>query len=132
MSCSVYETMATNHSAKPELGYSSKQSMFYDLDWLRNIGAKGFFVNGFQVLPEETWRNFELLRAPDQIAWVKEYGDRLGRSVVAETTPSTLPYPNAAAGFVHSGPIANSNVMWVPSLYEGKPLLFGASYAGYT
>src|SRR5206468_8950640 len=96
-------------------------------------GAKGFFVRGFQVLPEQEYPNYQILKAPDQLDWLKEYGDRLNRGIsVADVRPNTLLYPEAAAGYVRSGPIGASTVLWMPSLAEGKPLLWGNSYAGYT
>ncbi len=133
MWCLVTEMMDTAGPAKDTLGIPSKQALFYDLDWLRNIGARGFYVHGFQVLPEQSFPNFQILKAPEQITWVKEYGDKLARGLnLADVRANTLLYPEAAAGYVHSGPIGSGNVLWVPSLAQGKPLLFGNSYAGYT
>lgn len=130
--CLVTETQDTSSPIKPTLGYESKQALFYDLDWLRTSGAKGFFVNSFQALPETVYRNFSLVNAPEQIGWLKEYNDKVSRGVLADTRTDTLLYPEAAAGYVRPGPIGNSTVVWRPSLAEGKALKFGSSYAGYT
>jgi hypothetical protein len=131
--CLVTESADTAGPGKETLGIPSKQALFYDFDWLRNVGAKGFFVRGFQVLPEQEYPNYQILKAPDQLDWIKEYADRLNRGIsVADVRPNTLLYPEAAAGYVRSGPIGASTVLWMPSLAEGKPLLWGNSYAGYT
>jgi hypothetical protein len=131
--CVVTETLDTAATANEKAGYSSREAMFYDLDWLRSIGAKGFYVNGFQVLPEDTSANCQLLRVPEQIDWLKDYGDRLRKEMdLAASHPRVLPFPANAAGLVRSGPIGNGDVWWVPSLAPGKPLQFGTSYAGYS
>ena len=112
-------------------GYETEQGMTRDLDWLRGIGAKGFFVNGFQLPPESAGANAQLLRAPEQIDWLKRYADRVQRENVAHNRPITLPYPACAAGLVSEGRIGGGSVWWVPSLSAGKSLEFGTSYAGY-
>ena len=129
----VTETLDTASPSKTAVGYSSREALFQDLDWLRGIGAKGFFVNGFQVLPEDVYASFQLLKAPEQIEWLKEYSSRLNRGVdVAQSQPRTLPFPARAAGLVQAGPLGRGGVWWVPSTAPGEPLEFGASYAGYT
>jgi hypothetical protein len=133
MWCLVTESADTAGPAKDTLGIPSKQALFYDFDWLRNVGAKGFYVRGFQVLPEQAFPNYQILKAPEQLGWVKEYADKLGRGLsVADVRANTLLYPECAAGYVRSGPIGSGSVLWMPSLAEGKPLLWGNSYAGYT
>lgn len=129
----VTETLDTNSPKKADVGYASEQALSSDLDWLRQIGAKGFYVNGFQVLPEEQYAKFQLLKSPEQIDWLKHYQDKLTREVdIALSKPNTLAYPNCAAGLVHSGPIGRGGVLWVPSPAPGKTMEFAGSYAGYT
>lgn len=133
MWCLVTETLDSASLTGGQIGYSSQQALFRDLDWLRGIGAKGFFVNGFQVLPEAEYPNFQLLRAPEQIDWLKAYADRItGELDLARSLPRTLFFPESAAGLVRAGPIGNGGVWWVPSLAPGRPMRFGSSYAGYT
>ncbi|HXG23828.1 MAG TPA: hypothetical protein VNJ09_04675, partial [Chthonomonadales bacterium] len=133
MWCLVTETLDSASLTSGQIGYSSQQALFRDLDWLRSIGAKGFFVNGFQVLPETEYPSFQLLRAPEQIEWLKAYADRItGELDLARSLPRTLFFPESAAGLVRAGPIGNGGVWWVPSLAPGKPMRFGSSYAGYT
>jgi len=117
--------------SKLTAGYDSEQGMTRDLDWLRGIGAKGFFVNGFQLLPDASAANAQLLKVPEQIDWLKRYADRVQRENVAHNRPMTLPYPACAAGLVSEGPIGGGSVWWVPSLSAGRSLEFGTSYAGY-
>lgn len=133
MWCLVTESADTPGPAKDTLGIPSKQALFYDFDWLKNVGAKGFFVHGFQVLPEQVYPNFQILKSPEQIGWIKDYADKLGRGIsVADVRANTLLYPECAAGYVRSGPIGSGTVLWMPSLAPGKSLLWGNSYAGYT
>ena len=127
----VTEMLDAPLAGKLSRGYESELAMGRDLDWLRGIGAKGFFVNGFQVLPESGSGNAQLLRSPEQIDWLKRYADRAQQGSIASSRPLTLPYPASAAGLVSEGPIAGGSVWWVPSLSPGKPLEFGSSYAGY-
>ncbi|MEP6754866.1 MAG: hypothetical protein ABJA67_05150 [Chthonomonadales bacterium] len=129
--CFVSETMDTTGPSKSSLGYATRESMFYDLDWLKKIGAKGIFTYALQAPPEDAFKNYQLLKAPIQIDWLKEYADRSGRGVVMDTRPNALPYPQEAAGIVHPGPIGKSGVWWMPSLTVGTVLNFGSSYAGY-
>jgi hypothetical protein len=129
----VTEMLDTTAPDPNRPGYASRDALFFDLDWLRGIGAKGFFLNGFQVLPERRIRQTQLLRVPEQVGWLKEYADRLDQSLdLAMRQPRTLPYPANAAGLVQSGPIGNGGVWMIPSLAPGRPLEFGNSYAGYT
>jgi hypothetical protein len=116
-------------AAKTQTGYASQQELFQDLDWLRTIGAKGFFVRGFQPAPDSA----RVALTSDQLDWVKLYGDRMGKeSGMAVSQPKTLPFPESAAGLVHAGPIGAGGVWWVRSALPGRPLMFGSSYAGYT
>lgn len=128
--CVVTETLDNASPTKPALGYASQQMMYYGLDWLKSIGAKGFYVNGLQVLPEAAYQNQQLVKAPEQLDWLREYGIRLARNV-GGVRPYILPFPEAAAGYVPSGPIGRGGVWWVPSLATGRALGFGSSYAGY-
>jgi hypothetical protein len=129
----VTETLDTNSPRKDRLGYASEQALFTDLDWLRGIGAKGFFVNGFQVLPEAAFANYQIIRAPEQIDWLKRYCDKINKEAdMALSQPRTLPYPASAAGLVHAGPIGTGGVWWVRSILPGRPIEFGGSYSGYT
>jgi hypothetical protein len=130
--CLVVETMDTNSPKKAAPGYATRDSLFFDLDWLRGIGAKGFYVWGLQILPEERYPAFQLAALPEQLDWLKGYADRERDARVAAARPRTVPFPMVAAGIVRAGPIANTNVVWVPSLAPGRLIDFGSSYAGYT
>lgn len=130
--CIVTETLDTSVSRKTTLGYGSREAMAADLDWLRGMGAKGLYVNGFQVLPEQEYRNFQLASDPSQLEWLKAYADSVANdSRVAGRQPRVIPFPASAGGMVQAGPIASSSVMWVPSLATGRPLDFGSSYGAY-
>src|SRR5205085_7178710 len=119
----VTETLTSPGGEKERIGYSSEQSLLQDLDWLRTIGAKGFFVRGFQVLPESSYPSCQLVKAPDQLDWLNHYSERINREAnVAVYQPRTLPFPENAAGIVTAGPIGNTGITWVPSPAPGRSL----------
>lgn len=129
--CLVVETMDTNSPKKTAPGYASRDALFFDLDWLRGIGARGFYVWGLQILPVEKYAAYQLAAMPEQLEWLKAYGDRSMGSGLAASHPRTVPFPMCAAGIVQAGPIGNTGIAWVPSLAPGRLLVFGSSYAGY-
>ncbi len=129
--CVVSETMDTSSPKKATPGYASREALFFDLDWLRGIGARGFFVWGLQVLPEDRLAAFQMAAMPEQLDWLKAYAERGTNAGAAGARPRTVPFPMAAAGLVHPGPVGNTSVVWVPSLAPGRAIGFGSSYAGY-
>lgn len=59
-------------------GYPSRASLFSDLDWLREIGAKGFFVNGLRVVGAPSGASsgragVSLVDTPEQLNWLRDY-----------------------------------------------------------
>jgi hypothetical protein len=129
----VSETFDAQGARDNRIGYASKEALHYDLDWLRGIGARGFFVKGLQMLPEKEYRFAQLSAVPEQLTWLAEYSTKVARGLDADReSPHVLPFPPAAAGVVNPGPISSGRVWWVPSLDNGKVLNYGVSYAGYT
>ncbi|MCX6360910.1 MAG: hypothetical protein NT029_13950 [Armatimonadetes bacterium] len=129
----VSETMEITTSPKSQAGYGSQDTMQYDLDWFRSLGARGIFVNAFRAPAGERWSNYSLLDVPAQLDWLKSFADRMNRQAAdAASAPKMLPYPASAAGMVKSGPIGSKGVWWVPSLAKGQAVDYGAAYAGYT
>lgn len=131
--CVVTETADVANAAGVRPSYTSQQGLTYDLDWLRGIGAKGFFLQAFVNLADASPSEWATARVPEQLDWVHAYAARIGSEAgMAASQPRTLSFPSVAAGIVHSGPIGTGGVWWVPSLSTGKVLEFGTSYVGYT
>ncbi|HSV73176.1 MAG TPA: hypothetical protein VLH79_05400 [Chthonomonadales bacterium] len=131
--CLVVGTAPSIPSLGAPAAFESRADLAGDLDWLRGIGAKGFFVEGFQLLSGAEVSPSSLLSSPEQLVWLSEHAARLGAETeLVGLRPRVLPYPAAAAGVVRSGLIGESGVWWAPSRATGQALDFGSSYAGYT
>ena len=93
----VTGTQDTEAGAKPEIGYPSRATLFGELDWLREIGAKGFYVEGLR-LADPARKRFSLLEAPDQLGWLRDYKKMLDVTArFAEHQPSAVFYPRGVA-----------------------------------
>ncbi len=131
--CLVSEVMDAPPASKTSVGYDTKQAMFLDLDWLRGVGARGFYVDSLQALPVEKNAHVQLANHPEQLAWLKEYSERVTRDGTTGTAPAVLlPFPQSAAGIVQPGAVSGRGVWMVPSLAAGRSMVFGSSYLGYT
>lgn len=123
----------SNNAGHP-IGYSTMTQLKYDMDWLRQIGVKGIYIEGAQssdsvgkAAPDN------LLRVPDQLSWITTYQSQLrSSSNIAGYTPLVLPFPRNAAGIASIGPVGGSGIWWLPSIDAGQPVDFGNTYAGYT
>lgn len=127
----VTGTQDTPKRGKSTPGYASASGMLADLDTLREVGAKGIFVNGLQVLPEEGWRNHSLVLVPEQLDWLKQFKDRFASQERADFVPTVVYYPVepvVGAAVTRLGP----DSWWLPSMRKGTTLAFGDDLAGYT
>ncbi len=85
-------------------GYTSRASLFDDLNWLRTVGIKGFFADGLQTNPEEAAGGaMEWLRHPDSLDWLKDYAARVAPA--ADYAPRILFFPQSAPGPARIGPV---------------------------
>lgn len=127
----VTGTQDTQKRGKSSPGYSGSNGMVADLDSLREIGAKGIFVHGLQVLPEDTWKNHSLALAPEQLDWLKSFKDRFATADREMYIPKVVYYPSEpalGATVRRLGPGA----WWLPSLRRGARLVLGDWLEGYT
>ncbi len=111
-------------------GYPSSNSMLGDLDYLREIGAKGLFVRALQMLPEETGDAHSLLKAPEQIDWLASFKTRFQSANRADYTPYVVYYPVqpvVGATVTRLGPGA----WWIPSLRTGARVDFSDTVGAY-
>ncbi len=61
---------------KSSQGYGTRNALHADLDWLREIGARGFFVDGAHIV-DPARKVYDLSQTPEQVKWLAEYGDVL-------------------------------------------------------
>lgn len=116
---------------KPTPGYTDKETLIADLDSLAEIGAKGIFVNGLQVLPEEKWKNHSLALFPEQIDWLKSFKDKFIGNDRTGFAPQVVYYPTTP---IVGGEVTRiaPNTWWLPSLKAGSSMYFGDTVGVYT
>ncbi len=126
-------------TAPTDAAYASRAALFADLDWLREIGAKGFFVDSLTAAPGENAADvrprFNLLDTPDQLGWLKDYkGMLLAAADASEFRPKTLFYPRSGAGGPQVAglqPLAGGG-WWLPSDQPATPYAFGPTGRAYS
>ncbi|MBI2844352.1 MAG: hypothetical protein HYX78_13200 [Armatimonadetes bacterium] len=127
----VTGTLDTPKRGKSSSGYPSRETLAADLDSLAEIGVKGIFVLGLQVLPEEQWKNHSLVLAPEQLDWLREFKDKYLSAGRADFVPRVVYYPQGltvGASVKRLGP----GEWWLPSLRVGTQLMMGSTVAAYT
>lgn len=127
-------------TAPTDAAYASRAALFADLDWLREIGAKGFFVDSLTAAATENAADarphLSLLDTPDQLGWLKDYkGMLLAAADASEFQPKTLFYPrsNGAGGpqIASLQPLASGG-WWLPSDQPATPYAFGPTGRAYS
>lgn len=74
-------------------GYASRIALQSDLDRLRGIGARGFFVDGVR-LTDPALKMFDLSRSDEQLAWLADYGKMIAASNISNSqAPEALFFP---------------------------------------
>jgi hypothetical protein len=127
----VTGTQDTASKSKSVAGYDNKERMFADLDTLAEIGSKGIFVLGLQVLPEDEWKNHSLSLLPDQMGWLKEFKDKFISTDRANYIPQVVYFPSepvVGAEIKRLGP----GQWWLPSLRMGTAIMEGDTIGAYT
>lgn len=127
----VTSTMDTAAKVKSSPGYESRDAMFADLDTLGEIGVKGIFVNGLQVLPDEMWKNHSLVLAPEQLGWLKDFKDKFLSDQRASFVPYVVYYPSEPVMGAETKRLGPGK-WWLPSLRYGTGFKYGDTLAGYT
>ncbi len=122
-------------TGKPAKGYASRVAMHSDLDWLRDIGARGFFVNGVRVA-DAARANNDLSDAPEQLGWLADYAHTLDVAglFTSPNAPSAAPpvavfYPRSI-GFLTPRPLMGGG-WWLPTDRPATYYNFGASGQAY-
>ena len=121
----------TSSGNKTLVGYANENALMVALDYLREVGCKGFFVDSLQALPDETRKNFGLINDPQQLGWLAGFKTRLAAASAAEFKPTVVSYPIApvtGAGVKRLGP----GTWWLPSLRTGQTSFIGDGLCAYT
>jgi hypothetical protein len=122
---------------------ASSEELRLDWNWLREIGCKGFFVDGMTVPPaaetpggveaagKAATAAWDLNAAPDSLSWIRAYAEQVvsGDSAAAYRPPVVY-FPSDAIGTGLTGRMENG-VWWLPSFAKGQRLVLGDDIEGY-
>ncbi len=114
-------------------GFAGQTVLDDDWDSLKDLGARGFFVNSLQALPAAANADVSLVGLPDQLGWLGSYaaGLRADADTLEAERPAVLWYPESVAGpAVGVRPLAG-DVWWLPTYAPGQALTLGPSLRGY-
>ena len=121
---------------KQEKGYASRFALHSDLDWLREVGARGFYVTGLRVT-DPARQVYDLSDAPDQLGWLRDYATILGTTgirspaVAEQQRPKVIFYPRFQVASLSPVPL-KSGGWWLPTDRPGQVFNFGASGYAYS
>jgi hypothetical protein len=116
---------------KKAVGYPSRTVMHSDLDWLREIGARGFFVDGVRVA-DPRFKLYDLSSEPTQLQWLAEYAQTLTATGVrdGEKLPTALFYPRGLLA-ASLRPLEGGG-WWLPTDRPGVVYDFGSTGRAYS
>lgn len=121
---------ASTSGQKSLVGYSNEAAMAATMDSFREIGCKGFYVDSLQALPDETRGNFSLLKASEQLDWLKGVKDKLAKATNADFKPDVVYFPAAISTGAYVKRLAR-NSWWLPTLRTGKSTYIGDGMTAY-
>ena len=100
-----------NADPKGPAGYTDEKSMSATLDLLREVGCKGFFVDG-------------MADQPGQLGWLKDFKDKGWRDSEAGYRPNIIDFPlyPATGAYVKQ---LTPNTWWLPTLRMGRTSYIG-------
>lgn len=127
-----YIVAATNAAAdrSSPASYPSESAMLASLDTFREIGCKGFFVDGLQSLSGEAGA-CDLAANPEQLDWLRKFKDRIKAGSLADFKPTVVRYPMTPHTGAHVKRLA-PNTWWLPSLASGSTSFIGDGLGAYT
>jgi hypothetical protein len=125
---STADAPPANKTAK---GYTSLLTLHSDLNWLREIGARGFYVNGVRVT-DAARKAFDLSDSPEQLTWLADYARMLVATGVAsvDTVPKAVFYPRGLASATLR-PLTGG-AWWLPTDRPGVAYDFGPVGRAYS
>lgn len=121
---------STSDDNKTFIGYPNQNAMLAALDFFREVGCKGFYVDSLQALPEVTRGNYSLLADAQQLDWLKSFKDKINGSWT-DFKPNVVWYPvNGATGAYVKR--LGRDAWWLPTLRNGKTTYIGDGLSAYT
>lgn len=128
----VVATADAPTSIKNTTGYTSQNAMHVDLDWLREIGARGFYVDSVRTT-DPTAKFYDLSTQPDQLQWLAAYADVLSATGVSglDRVPTTLFYPRGLGIETASLRPLPGGGWWLPTDRPGVFYEFGPCGRAY-
>lgn len=128
----IVGTADASPEVKNSAGYASRTVLHQDLDWLREIGARGFYVDSVRTV-DPTRKFFDLSAQPEQLKWVADYADVLSAAGVGDLdrVPAAYYYPRAIGIETASVRPLTGGGWWLPSDRPGVPYDFGPSGKAY-
>ncbi len=107
-----------NADPRGPAGYSDEKSMSATLDLLREVGCKGFFVDG-------------MAHELSQLDWLKHFKDKGWRDSEADYRPNVIDFPlfPATGAYVKQ---LTPNTWWLPTLRLGRTSYIGDGLQLYT
>lgn len=112
-------------------GYASRASLFNDWDYLKEIGARGFFTQALQRLPEDQWANVNLVSQPEQLGWLASYAASLQSAPLVGSAPRPLWYPAGATALDIGIRALPDGIWWLPTFRPGAALNLGSDLSAY-
>ena len=120
----------TTSDKKTLIGYANETVMAAALDYFREVGCKGFFVDSLQALPEDTRGNFSLLNDVQQLDWLNNFKSKIKAASLVDYKPNVVNYPvSPATGAGVKRLMANT--WWLPTLTMGQASYIGDGLAAY-
>lgn len=121
---------ASASDVKTLVGYPNEVTMAATMDCLREVGCKGFFVDSLQALPDDTRGNFSLLKAPEQLDWLKAFKDKVDKKSWVDFKPDVVYYPTSPLTGACVKRLAR-NTWWLPTLRSGSTTFIGDGLYAY-
>jgi hypothetical protein len=86
--------IATGEAAtdKTAVGYATRTALHTDLDWLRDVGVRGFYVDGVRVV-DPARKYYDLSTSEEQLTWLADYARVLAVTGVSGAPPPAVFYP---------------------------------------
>ena len=80
--------------AKTASGFASQTALSSNLDWLREMGARGFYIDGVR-LADPARKEYDLSQTPEQLDWLASYQQAVLATGLgaAQTVPQAIFYP---------------------------------------
>ncbi|MBC8103882.1 MAG: hypothetical protein H7Z41_15015 [Cytophagales bacterium] len=118
--------------AKKEGGYVSRAALISDFDWLRDLGARGFYVDSLRTLDPARVK-FNIGDLPGQLTWLSDYQSLLTASVRTGGPLDTLPGVTYFPRGLNTASIRllTGGEWWLPTDRPGSLYDFGTAGSTY-